>query len=118
MHGERSSRLSTGGLELGDAFQSLCPQCSGIVRDSNLATALKVRHTTVERRNQLAQVTKCACSVGFTSGFLVGHRGCAVYTSGVEIAIGPSRRRAPSVPSWSSPGRNGVAICSSTTFKR
>jgi hypothetical protein len=72
------SLLFTGGLELRDAFQSFCPQCCSIASDRDLAATLDVGNTTVERLDQLSQVTKCACSVGFMRGFFVRHRTCAI----------------------------------------
>jgi hypothetical protein len=66
--------VSTGRLELSNSIQCLFSQRGRVARDCDLADTLDVRHTTVERRDQLTQETKCARSVGFTGGFLVGHR--------------------------------------------
>jgi hypothetical protein len=58
---------------LSDSIQRLLPQRRRVARDGILANPLDVRHTTVERRDELSQATKCTRSVGFICGFLVGH---------------------------------------------
>ncbi len=73
-----SAVLSSGRLELRNPIQGIGSQRRCIARDSGLTGTLDVSYTTVECRNEFTQMTKSAHSVGVMSGFLGGHRTCAL----------------------------------------
>ena len=54
--------------------QSARTQGRCVARDCELAYALDVRHSTVERRDKVSQVTESSRSIRFGGWFLVGHR--------------------------------------------
>jgi hypothetical protein len=60
---ESTRSVSSGRLELSNSIQRLFSQRRRVARDCDLADTLEVRHTTVERRDQLTQATKCALSI-------------------------------------------------------
>jgi hypothetical protein len=70
----RDSSVSAGRLEPSDAMQRFFFQLRRVARDGDLAAALDVRHTTVKRRDQLAQMTKSTRTIRFSADVLVGHR--------------------------------------------
>ncbi len=60
-------------LEPSDTIHCLFSQHRHVARDRDLPAALDVRHTTVERRDQLPQMTKSTRPVRFSAHVLVGY---------------------------------------------